>query len=138
MTIDSQNEYASVLVVSLDGEALARSRSVLVQVGTRARPTGWVEREATFKSDDGKQTFHGKQVVSTGAMPWAVEETRIRLTVKNAGAAEGDSAGPERECPRSLEGRARQAARAQIELPRDAMYVVLKADGAVRRCLGTR
>ena len=72
VTIDSQNEYASVLVVSLDGEPLARSRKVLVQVGTQARPTGWVEREATFKSDDGKQTFQGKQVVSTGAMPWAV------------------------------------------------------------------
>ena len=83
--IDSQNEYASVLVVSLDGLALSRSRRVLVQVGTRARPTGWVEREATFKSDDGKQTFHGKQVVSTGAMPWAIEQTRIKLTIKNAG-----------------------------------------------------
>ena len=56
---------------------------MLVQVGTRARPTGWVEREATFKGDDGKQTFHGKQVVTTGAMPWAVEETRMTLTVKN-------------------------------------------------------
>ena len=46
---------------------LRAAGSVLVQVGTRARPTGWVEREATFKGDDGKQTFHGKQVVSTGA-----------------------------------------------------------------------
>ena len=87
VTIDSQNEYASVLVVSLDGQPLAQSRNVLVQVGTQARPTGWVEREATFKSDDGKQTFHGKQVVSTGAMPWAVEETRIKLTIKNPACA---------------------------------------------------
>ena len=72
-----------MLVVSLDGDGSAQSRNILVQVGTRARPTGWVEREATFKSDDGKQTFHGKQVVSTGAMPWAVEETKMRVTVKN-------------------------------------------------------
>ena len=92
VTIDSQNEYASVLVVSLDGQTLARSRKVLVQSGTRARPTGWVERDETFKSDDGKQTFHGKQVVSTGAMPWAVEETRVKLTIKNPGAMAGHSA----------------------------------------------
>ena len=48
-------------------QILSSSRRILVQVGTRARPTGWVEREATFKGDDGKQTFHGKQVVATGA-----------------------------------------------------------------------
>ena len=105
MTIDSQNEYASVLVVSLDGEALSRSRSVLVQVGTRARPTGWVEREATFKSDDGKQTFHGKQVVSTGAMPWAVEDTRVRLTIKNPALSKAIAARRQRECARLFESR---------------------------------
>jgi hypothetical protein len=127
VTIESQNEYASVLVVSLDGEALSQSRSVLVQVGTRARPTGWVEREATFKSDDGKQTFHGKQVVSTGAMPWAVEETRVKLTIKNQGLS--------RAIPLDANGKARGTAEVvrsngscQIELPRDVMYVVISAD----------
>ena len=49
VTIDSENTYASVLVVSLDGEALSQSRSVLVQVGTRARPTGWVQRDGHFQ-----------------------------------------------------------------------------------------
>ncbi len=128
--IDSQNEYASVLVVSLDGEALPRSRRVLVQVGTRARPTGWVEREATFKSDDGKQTFHGKQVVSTGAMPWAIEETRIKLTVKNAGLREAvplDSNGNARGTLKAVPAPAGGAV--QVDLPRDAMYVVLKGEG---------
>ena len=125
VTIDSQNEYASVLVVSLDGEALSRSRSMLVQVGTRARPTGWVEREATFKSDDGKQTFHGKQVVSTGAMPWAVEDTRARLTIKNGALS--------RATPLDANGNARGTLKivrsnggCQIELTRDVMYVVLR------------
>ena len=83
VTIGSENAYATVLVVSLDGEALSGSRRVLVQVGTRARPTGWVERETTFTGDDGKQTIHGKQVVTTGRMPWAVEDTKVTLTVKS-------------------------------------------------------
>ncbi len=129
VTIDSQNEYASVLVVSLDGEPLERSRKVLVQAGTQARPTGWVEREATFKSDDGKQTIKGEQVVSTGAMPWAVIETRIRLTVKNPGLRTA--------IPLDTSGNARGALKVtpakgvfSVELPRDSMYVVLTGAGA--------
>jgi hypothetical protein len=129
VTVDSQNEYASVLVVSLDGGTLSQSRSVLVQVGTRARPTGWVERSSTFKGDGGKQTFHGKQVVSTGAMPWAIEETRIRLKIKNSGLRTAillDSTGNARGTLQVAAGRGV----IELELPRDAMYVVLKADGA--------
>ena len=55
-----------VLVVSLDDKPLARSGRVLVQVGTRARPTGWADHEATFTADGGKQTIHGRQIDSTG------------------------------------------------------------------------
>jgi hypothetical protein len=128
VTIDAQNEYASVLVVSLDGLALSRSQRVLVQVGTRARPTGWVEREATFNGDDGKQTFHGKQVVETGAMPWAILETRIRLLVKNPAlrtAVVLDSNGNSRGTLKAAQPRGVF----QVDLPHDALYVVLTADG---------
>ena len=128
VTIDSQNDYATVLIVSQDGQPLVKSRNVLVQVGTRARPTRWVEREATFKGDDGKQTFHGKQVVSTGTMPWAVEETRVKLAIRNPAlrtAIPLDSSGNARGSLKlTLSGGV-----SQIELPRDALYVVLKADG---------
>jgi hypothetical protein len=99
---------------------------VLVQVGTRARPTGWVERETTFTSDDGKQTYRGKQVVDTGRMPWAVEDTKINLSVKN----------PALKTARALDmnGNARGDLKVdafergvRLNLPRDAMYVVLEA-----------
>ncbi len=128
VTIDSQNEYATVLVVSLDEEPLARSRRVLVQVGTRARPTGWVEREATFKGDDGKQTFHGKQIVSTGAMPWAIEETRVRLSIKNPALSRAIPLDPNGNARGTLEI-ARSNGACQVELPRDVMYVVINSDG---------
>ena len=68
-------------------------------------------------------------------MPWAVDETRVKLTVKNPGAADGDGTRPERECPRVCEGRS-QAACSSVELPRDAMYVVLKAEWSVESMLG--
>ena len=80
VTIQTSNDYAAVTVVSLDGLPLKESHRVLVQVGTLARPTGWVERQADFAGDDGKQTFHGKQVVDTGKMPWAVVDTAMTLS----------------------------------------------------------
>ena len=127
MTIGSENIYASVLIVSLDGEALSESRRVLVQVGARARPTGWAQRSATFKGDDGKQTYQGKQVVTTGKMPWIVEDTKVTLIVKNSmlrtakvldlnGNARGDLAV------------VASAGAIKLAMPHDAMYVVIEAN----------
>jgi len=65
VTIQSSNDYGTVMIVSLDNQPLTESKRVLVQVGTTARPTGWIERQTTFQGDDGKQTYHGKQVVDT-------------------------------------------------------------------------
>ena len=47
------------------------------------RPTGWTDHEATFKTDGGKQTIHGRQIDSTGTMPWAVARTRATVQVRN-------------------------------------------------------
>jgi hypothetical protein len=127
VTIGSANIYASVLVVSQDGKALSESRRVLVQVGTRARPKGWAQRSATFKGDDGKQTYQGKQVVSTGTMPWVVEDTKVMLAVKNPTLNKAKLL--------DLNGNARgdlpvvaSAGAIKLNLPHDAMYVVIQAE----------
>ena len=59
--IDSENEYASIVVVSLDGKPLNRSEQILIQVGTKARPTGWTVRERAIKN--GETTFDGFQIL---------------------------------------------------------------------------
>ena len=127
VTIGSENIYASVLIVSLDRKALSESRRVLVQVGTRARPTGWAQRSATFKGDDGKQTYQGKQVVTTGKMPWIVEDTKVTLIVKNSMLRTAKVL--------DLNGNARgdlevvtSAGVIKLRLPHDAMYVVIEAN----------
>jgi hypothetical protein len=127
VTIRSENDYATVLIVSMDGEALSGSRRVLVQVGTRARPSGWLERPATFKSSDGKETFHGKRIIKTGRMPWAIENTRIALSLKNRLLR--------RATLLDLTGNARSnlavdtsAGGLKLTLPRNAMYVVLQSE----------
>jgi hypothetical protein len=127
VAIRSSNDYASVLVVSQDGAPLASSRRVLVQVGTRARPAEWVERDAIFTADDGKQQLKGKQVVATGHMPWAIEASKISLTIGNPLLKKAivlDANGNARGTARlETDGTA-----ATLTLPRDSMYVVLRGD----------
>lgn len=81
VTIASENEYATVSVVSMDDEPLARSRRILVQVGTTARLTGWEVRDAEFAFQ--KQTIRGKQIVNTGKPPWRIENTQARIAINN-------------------------------------------------------
>jgi hypothetical protein len=127
VTIESANEYATVTAVSLDGLPLKQSKRVLVQVGTLARPTGWVERETTFRGDDGKQTYRGKQVIDTGKMPWAIAEAKIALTIANPGLQKA----PQLDANGMPVGRVRTKAEGpsvRLTLPKDALYVVLEAD----------
>ena len=125
-TIESANDYATVMIVALDDQPLHESKRVLVQVGTIARPTGWTERETTFQGDDGKQTFHGKQVVDTGKMPWAIVETQITLTLTNPGlttATQLDINGnPQARFKTTAQGHS-----VRLPLPKDTLYTLLEA-----------
>jgi hypothetical protein len=126
VTIQSENDYASILAVSLDDRPLARSARILVQVGTRARPTGWVDHEATFTADDGKQTIRARQIDSTGTMPWAIVPTRATIQVRNPTLTRAISLDINGN-PRGGTRVRRNGNAIDLELPRDALYVVLTA-----------
>jgi hypothetical protein len=126
VTIRSENDYATILAVSLDDRPLARSTRILIQAGTRARPTGWMDHEATFTADDGKQTIRGRQIDSTGTMPWLVAVIRATVQVRNPLLMKA--------IPLDVNGNARGTTRVrrtgdaiELELPPDALYVVLVA-----------
>jgi len=126
VTIQSSNDYATVMIVALDNQPLTESKRVLVQVGTTARPTGWIERQTTFQGDDGKQTYHGKQVVDTGKMPWAIADAQIMLTVASSAltaATQLDINGN----PRTKLKTTAQGWAVRLQLPKDALYVVLES-----------
>ena len=126
VTIRSDNDYATILVVSLDGKPLARSARILVQAGTHARPTGWTDHEATFPADGGKQTIRGRQIDSTGKMPWAIARTKATIQVRNPNLTKAiplDANGN----PRGKTNVRRTGERLELELPGDALYVVLSA-----------
>jgi hypothetical protein len=125
VTIRSGNDYATVAVVSMDDRPLRTSGKILVQVGTTARPTGWKTEAAEFKGDDGKQTFQGYRIVSTGAPPWQIVNTSVTLTVANPNLTKAillDSAGfPAQELRGTGAG-----GRFTLRLPPNTMYVVLE------------
>lgn len=123
VTIKSGNEYASVSVVSLDGLPIRTSKKVLVQVGTRARPTGWEDKEASWKS--GNATVDGKEVVSTGKNPWQIVNTDVTIVVKNALLRKATLLNANGEAVEAIQASV-QAGSLTLKLPANAMYVVLQ------------
>ncbi|MDR3689479.1 MAG: hypothetical protein P4L46_08885 [Fimbriimonas sp.] len=82
VTFLSQNEYGSAVAVSLDGQPLKSSSKVLVQYGTRCRPTGWSDEPASIDLDGGKKA-EGFRVVSYGRPPWQVQKAKLDVIIRN-------------------------------------------------------
>jgi len=119
MTIESANEYATVLAVSLDDKPLNTSGKVLLQVGTTARSTGWATRPAQIKGRN------AEEVVNVGKAPWQIVNAEISITLNNPNlhtACVLDANGmkvKELELPASGEEKS-------FKFPADALYVILK------------
>lgn len=73
LSIETKNEYITVLAVSLDGKDLSSSSQVLVQIGTTSRPYGWRTRTRG----------NGKEITNLGQPPWNVVKADLRLSLKN-------------------------------------------------------
>jgi len=123
MTIESANEYATVLAVALDDKPLNASANVLIQVGTSERTTGWTTRPVQIK--DHNKNFNGEEIISTGKGPWQIVNADITITLNNPNlhtACVLDANGmkvKEIELPASGEEKS-------FKFPPDALYVVLK------------
>jgi hypothetical protein len=125
VTIRSENPYATILAASMDNLPLETSHKILVQVTTTARPTGWQDTPTDFKSQDGKQSFHGFKILKTGSMPWQVANSDVQISVRNPTLSKAtllDTSGyPATALPTErLQGALR------VSLPGNAMYVILE------------
>lgn len=81
VVIETSNEYAAIALVTLDDAPIRSSQRILVQVGTEVRPGGWTTEEKEVTVDG--QVLVMEEILDTGAPPWRVRNTRVRLTVKN-------------------------------------------------------
>ena len=83
VSITCQNEYASILAVSIDGKALTSSSKILVQIGTHERPYGWKVKKTKFKGRGGKGSFEGMEIIDRGGSPWNIERCKGEISIKN-------------------------------------------------------
>lgn len=124
VTFSVRNDYGSFLAVSLDGEPLKSSRKVLVQVGTRSRPTDWEEVPADVPGPGG-QTVRGFEVRNYGRAPWQVVKPQAEVIVRNPSLRRGAVLDMNGNSVRNLQLTVGQSL-VRFSFPEDAMYVVLQ------------
>jgi hypothetical protein len=117
--IQSGNDYATIIAVAMDGQALSSSKKVLVQVGTIARPTGWKTKPAKV----GKGM--GEEIVSYGKAPWAIVNADATLSIKNAALTKAVVLDANGMAVREI-ALEKNGERAVLKLPEDALYIVLQ------------
>lgn len=119
ITLRSEASYASVVVVPLDNQPIARSARLLVQIGSIARPTGWHARPV--RHEEGT----AQEVVAFGGPPWQVGRVSAHLTIRNPGLSRAtvlDGNG----MAKGTVAVSRQNGALMVQLPSDALYVVIE------------
>jgi hypothetical protein len=122
VTIDCGNDYATVVVVPLDGEPIRQSGRLLVQVGTRCRPTGWKARPERFQA--GEREIDGKRIIEVGTPPWRVLNTDVTLSVSNGTVSTATLLDLNGNAVRQVPTR-RVGGALQVALPPETMYLVV-------------
>lgn len=69
--ITSENEFGSVLIVSLDDRPLTQADQVFIQVGAQARLTG--ENFVPWTTSWGGGTVEGFEAIDIGTQPWLMD-----------------------------------------------------------------
>jgi len=120
VVIRSGNDYATVLVVSMDDKPLRTSGKVLVQVGTTERPTGWKTRPAKLGSRD------GEEVVSFGKAPWQIVQADVRIAIANGVVKKAHVLDPNGMPVKDIGLATEEPGVQAFSFPPDALYVVLE------------
>lgn len=123
LTISSQNDYASISVVAMDDTPLDTSKRILVQVGTTARLTGWETKPATFMN--GTENVRGEQIVSTGAPPWLITNTKATIALKNPGLTHATLLDPSGYSAGGVPIQHADGGSIVVQLPPQTMYLIL-------------
>ena len=125
ISVASNNEYGVVYAVAMDDKPLKSSAKILIQFGSTARPTGWQSKAGTFKTEDGKSTFFGYEVVNTGKMPYRLTAADVTLTISNPTVKKAtllNSSGyPAGDIPLT-----KSAGVVTLKLPANMMYMILE------------
>jgi hypothetical protein len=134
VAIRSDDHYAAVLVVSLDDRPLSETRRALVQVTTRARPTGWTTEPTSSPGRGGSAPE--ERIVAVGGPPWRIWNSAVRLAIRNDHLSRGCRVDPHLQAGEQV-AVIRGPHSSELVVPPEAMYVLLEAKelpAAQRRC----
>ena len=121
--VRSENEYATIELVSMDDRDIGNSKKILLQTGTLFRPRGWQEEPAINEQDQEKP--EGYKILNTGTMPWMGMPAKGTISIRNKNlkkATQLDAAGYPRK-PLSLQKTKNSVS---LDLPSDALYILLE------------
>ncbi len=124
VVLNVKNDYAAISVVSMDGQPLATSEKVLVQVITRYETTGYREQPTTFELQ-GEQV-EGFEIERTGQLPWKAANTEVMMTINNSNLKSAHLLNVQGYEEREV-ATLPVSGGLQLLLPRQSMYVVLDA-----------
>jgi len=126
LEINLDNDYGTVLAVSLDDKPLSESGKILLQITTLSRPDGWAESPVVYESPQKQdQRINGFRIDAVGRGFWNVKNTLGTVAVKNAGLTKATLADANFYAAGEVPVE-RQGGKLLLNLPPNAMYVVLE------------
>lgn len=87
VAIRIENEYGAAMVVSLDGEPLARSHKILLQVMTEDRLSGWTTEPARASLGRNQPEVDCFKIADTGKAPLMVRKIAGTVSLRGPGSA---------------------------------------------------
>lgn len=123
LSVQSENRYAMIAVVSMDDRPIRESGRILIQVGTESRLTGWLTRQTSFEA--GGQNLEGEQIVNSGSPPWQIVRTKATVEIRNSQLRRATALDVDGYAVAEVAVERREAG-IQLTLPPDAMYVILE------------
>lgn len=125
MGVSVDNEYGAVLLVSMDGEPLSRSRRMLLQVMSEDRNYGYRTTSVSTKDTDG-DTVKALRITDVGRPPIMVRQMEGTVTIERPDAAELEVVALNVSGYRRHKLPGGSAGRLQIKLLPDCFYYVLR------------
>ena len=126
LEIDMENDYGTVLAVSLDDKPLSESGKILLQITTLSRPDGWREAPVKYEHPQKKDTaVDGFRIEAVGKDFWNVKNTRGTVSIKNAGLSKATLADANFYAAGNVPVE-REGGKLVVKLPPNAMYIVLE------------
>jgi hypothetical protein len=119
ITVESDADYASIIVVPLDGLPIADASRLLVQINSIARPTGW--RAIPVMHESGPAL----EVTAFGEAPWQINRVAAQVRIRNDGLSRATALDANGMAVGDVTV-SRSDGVLTLELPTDTLYVIIE------------